>query len=193
MNRSPTPCACGCGELAPAIGRRRFASDACRQRAHRKRQVRARRDVREAIASRGDLLSLLERAAQRARERPGSVLLRLDGGLHALEAGELARLVEQLGRGPGAAELAQQQAAPPARPTAPTAAIGRLRALVDRVEAARLAAHEHVDFWGLAPDKIDAMYAELEVRNHRTMEYFGDLRPADLAALLAAAAPPTPP
>lgn len=133
VTRTPFPCACGCGELVEPSGRRRFASDACRQRGHRKRQVRARREVREAVAQRGDLESLLERAAQQARERPGSVVLRVDRRLRLLEAGELAAL---LSRRTSTAAPASAEQPDQASPMPASAELLALRRVVEQLARA---------------------------------------------------------
>ena len=106
MSDSPRRCACGCGRDLPrdASAKRVWASDACRQRGHRGRQLeraRARRASVEAAVERRDprdLAALLEVAQQEALRRPGSVLLRVSGRLIALSAEELVVLAAGLER-----------------------------------------------------------------------------------------------
>lgn len=91
-------CACGCQRPLPpeAAGRRRYASDACRQRGHRGRTAQRRRAADQSLTaalSGRDLVSLLEAAHQAALQRPGSVLLRVSGRLTTLSAAELGELL----------------------------------------------------------------------------------------------------
>lgn len=111
----PTLCACGCGQVLQGTGRQRYFNAAHRQRAHRRREVQ-RADAREAsvsaaLAARGadlhELVELLATAAEEARRRPGSVVLRVGGRLVALDGGALRALVASA-RGAEALEVADQ-------------------------------------------------------------------------------------
>lgn len=189
---APFPCACGCGRLVTPSGRRRFASDACRQRGHQQRQGRARREVAVAAETRGDLVALLALAEQHATTRPGSVVLRVAGRLHALDAGELRELLDRA-RGPDArpvpapASMSPETAPPPPMLTPASAQV--LQALADQVERMRLAARASSDCAGMSEAQIDGLYKALSISNDRTCQYIGDLPRlvlVELAELLAA-------
>lgn len=95
-------CACGCGRPLPpdADPRRRYArGNACRQRAHRGRAGARRHAAADNLAAalqERDLLTVLDAAHEAARQRPGSVVLRVSGRLTALGGDELAELVTAL-------------------------------------------------------------------------------------------------